>query len=159
MPNQGTIHYFLRKGKTSIEKSYSFEYVAVQKLPDGKNIEVVFRQAIRFAKDSTVKAVLIDLYRFLVFSNFARFNGYQELRPESLQDLDREYPFANAIIEGKTFTQSKHLSARTNTIGATLYLLMQSKNSPEVNLILGGILMDMNSYDVFSQPVRIHLAV
>lgn len=130
--------------------------LTVPPLPSDQTIEKVFRNGIERSTNIQVRAIINALYRFLVFSNYARFNGYQNLRPDSLRQLDLQY--ANTLVEARRFIEGRHLSAQTNTLGATTFLLMHSKNSISANLVLGGVLVSMLSNRVFSRPVRIHLA-
>lgn len=132
--------------------------LTVPPLPSDQTIEKVFRNGIERSTNIQVRAIINALYRFLVFSNYARFNGYQNLRPDSLRQLDLQYSYANTLVEARRFIEGRNLSAQTNTLGATTFLLMHSKNSISANLVLGGVPVSMLSNRVFSRPVRIHLA-
>lgn len=154
---QTTIKYDV--GGRKDKRSYSFPYTPVPALPTGSSNEEIFRQAIRKWPEGAARLVLSDVYRYLVFSNFAQFNSNLNSRSNSLRQLDVPYPYAHRIAEASAFDSGYYQSHITNITGAVLYLLMQSrkglKNSDEVNRILGGILVAMLSHRKYKDPPRI----
>lgn len=87
-----TVKYEFIRGSTRAERTYTFDYVSVPPLSTGRTIEDVFRKSIGRSTTALVKQVLTDLYRFLVFSNYAKFDDNHRERSESLKELDSQYP-------------------------------------------------------------------
>ncbi len=141
-----SIAYLYVRRQSTIERAQTFEYVPAPPLPAGTTNEAIFRRAIQECNDSERKMVLIDLYRFLVFSNYARFDDNVREREPSLQHLDVVYPYAHKLAEASGFNATWHQSRATNTSGAVLYLLIHSRNPPNVTEILGRILVSMLSH-------------
>src|SRR5581483_2546827 len=119
------------------EPPFNFNYVSVPALPRGQTIEYIFRAAIDQCPQKDVRGVLNDLYRFLVFSNYAKFDDNIREPPESLRELDEKYPYAHCLYEAEQFSSAYHQPGEANTTGAVLYLLMHSRNSNYVNHLLG----------------------
>src|SRR5262249_746512 len=135
-----TVEYYLRTGPQKELRSFGFDYIPVPRLPRGNSSEVVFRRAIAACEDATLRPILNDLYRWLVFSNYAGFTSPtpHSTREEVLQEMDRVYPYDGALREAEHFRVSYHPFGDTQ--GAVLYLLMNSKNPQDINHRLGGIL-------------------
>lgn len=150
-----TVKYEFIRGSTREERTYTFDHVSVPPLSTGRTIEDVFRKSIGRSTTDLVKRVLTDLYRFLVFSNYAKFDDNHGERSESLKELNSQYSYAGKMVEAQSFGASNHQSQSTNTLGAVVYLLMNSKNSKETNQVLGGILVAMLSHKKFTKPSRI----
>jgi hypothetical protein len=133
--------YYLRTGKAKQLRSFAFDYIPIPPLPSGTTREVVFRSAIAACQDDRLRAVLNDLYRWLVFSNFAGFtsNTTHGTREQTLRAMDVVYPHCGTLREAENFEASYHPFGDTQ--GAVLYLLMHSQNPKDVNLRLGGILV------------------
>jgi hypothetical protein len=139
-PKRAT-QYYLRIGTAKQRRSFAFAYIPIPTLPSGTSREVVFRSAIAACQEDTLRAVLNDLYRWLVFSNFAGFTSHTTpgTRKQILHTMDVVYPYGGALREAEDFAASYHPFGDTQ--GAVLYLLMHSQNAQDVNHRLGGILV------------------
>jgi hypothetical protein len=134
-------------------RSFDFDYVPVPQLPSGHSGESIFRSAIDDWRDDRVSTMLKDLYRWLVFGNFATFGGRhkQGARERTLHEMNAAYPYGRALREAASFSAFYHPSGATNTQGAVLYLLLHSQNPEEDNHILGGILMAVLDHKHFNK--------
>jgi hypothetical protein len=141
VPKRTTVQYYLRTGKAKQLRSFAFDYIPIPPLPRGTSREGVFRSAIAACHDDTLRAVLNDLYRWLVFSNFAGFTSAatKSTRGQTLQEMDVVYPHCGTLREAENFEASYHPFGDTQ--GAVLYLLMHSQNVQDVNHRLGGVLV------------------
>jgi len=146
-----TVQYYRRTGSKKALCAFNFAYLPVPPLPRGNSREGVFRRAIATCEDETLRPILIDLYRWLVFSNYAGFTSPtpHSTRAEVLQDMDRVYPYGGALREAEHFRVSYHPFGDTQ--GAILYLLMNSKNPQGVNHRLGGILVAVLAHAHFKK--------
>src|SRR5215831_2122437 len=148
---RATVQYYLRTGTVKQPRSFSFDYIPVPSLPRGNSREGVFRRAIATCEDDTLRPILNDLYRWLVFSNYAGFTSPtpHSTREEVLQDMDRVYPYGGALREAEHLRVAYHPLGDTQ--GAILYLLMNSKNPQDVNHWLGGILVAVLAHAHFKK--------
>src|SRR5262249_10987420 len=105
-----TVQYYLRTGPKKELRSFGFDYIPVPRLPRGRSREGVFRRAIATCEDVTLRPILNDLYRWLVFSNFAGFTTHTShgTREETLQTMDEVYPYCGALREAENFEASYH---------------------------------------------------
>jgi hypothetical protein len=145
------VQYYLRTGPKKELRSFDFVYVPVPPLPRGNSREVVLRRAIAESQDETLRPILNDLYRWLVFSNFAGFtsNTTNGTRKDALQEMDAIYPYRRALREAEHFAASYHPWGDTQ--GAVLYLLMHSQNPQDVNHRLGGLLVAVLAHAHFKK--------
>jgi hypothetical protein len=132
--NHRTIQY-IRVGEGGTDKPLSFTFAARNPfaLPSGSTNRGIFRAAIARNEGTPIVAVLNDLFRYLYHGHFAG---------EGI-DLDREFPYRGTIPEGGTFAAAPHLSGKTNTLGATLHLLMTTRASRDHKALLGAVLWAM----------------
>ena len=151
------IHYLhIGGGRIEEKRSHSFEYITIPKLPNASTNGEIFREAIAKCKDSQLEDVLTDLYRYLVFSNFAHpHKSAHNNRDSTFKELDQEYPYSSAIQRAENFAAGKHPSGKTDTLGAVLHLMLYSKNSETVNRLLGEVLVAMLNHRKFKKVDRI----
>jgi len=148
---RATVQYYRRTGSQKALCAFNFVYVPVPPLPRGNSREGVFRRAIATCEDVTLRPILNDLYRWLVFSNYAGFTSPtpHSTREEVLQDMDRVYPYGGALREAEHLRVSYHPFGDTQ--GAILSLLMHSQNPPDVNHRLGGIFVAVLAHAHFKK--------
>jgi hypothetical protein len=150
-----TVQYYRCTGPEKHLCSFDFVYTPVPPLPSGDSGESIFRRAIAECQEHTRRLVLTDLYRWLVFSNFAKFGGSRSkgTRERTLQELDAVYPYGGVLMEATNAQASYHPFG--NTQGAVLYLLMQSlrqaQNREDVNYLLGVILLSVLNHKHFKK--------
>lgn len=132
----------LREGGTTQRETVTIEYVEVPLLPTSGTLESMFRRAVSELPDGTLRRVLNDLFRYLVFSNHVRY-GTPGDRTATFVLLDSQHPFAGQIDEAENFTAGTRRSGSTDTCGAVIDLILRTQSSREVTLLIGGILFAM----------------
>jgi hypothetical protein len=152
MLQRATVQYYhIGANKEKQLRSFDFDYIPVPPLPSGNSGESIFRTAFSECRDETLRSILNDLYRWLVFSNFAKFGGNRKKgdRERTLLEMDAAYPYRGSLREAESFSASSHPFGDTQ--GAVLYLLMHSQNPMAVNYILGGILKSVLDHAHFKK--------
>lgn len=151
-----TISYWIvsRSGHPT-EATYECEYVPFANLPRAGSIDAAVRTAIAETSDVTKREVLNDLYRYLVFANYAKPGGpgKKGARRLVLAELDVDFAYRGRVSSGEAFASGPHPGGPvlTNAVGATLCLVMASRDSIAVKRTLGGILVAMLAHPVFTR--------
>jgi hypothetical protein len=129
-------------------EAFPFAYTELPPFPETKSNRDLLAGAIERSETPAVKKVLTDVLRYLFLSSFApkRSRGLPRER-----FLDQAYPYCGTIDWAESRSSGRRLSGKTNTLGAVLYLLMESEDGPEVKRILAGVLVSMLGHRRFRE--------
>jgi len=141
--------------KNSVEKAVELEYFPVPAFFLGKKSQFdTIHQTIENWEESPERSILIDLFRFLHGANFAQ-KAIKEFPPCG-------YEFQGTLKEAQDDMTGKgvYVSGSTNTLGATLDLILRYKDkgglSEEDLRIFCGIFISMQRHPCFGIFPRIH---
>lgn len=119
-------------GKRQIEVEFDADDVAYR-IPVKGSMRDVLSALVQEHSGTHRANTISDVLRFLDFSNFVT----------GVDNLDGAFPFRGAIPEAEREIAGRHLSGRTNAVGAALHLLLSTEANAQAKATLGGLVWSL----------------
>ena len=161
-----TVRYTVRKGDGPGKvRDFRLVYRPCAPLASGETNHDVFSGTIRDLPPNLLRDVLTDLYRHLVFGNYASSADESSGKRADLS----AFPHRGALEEGRSPDSASRLSGETNALGATLQLLLDREKRKRAGdpyddtyLVLAGVFAAMLDHPKYRKEndgrPKVHLA-